>query len=765
MNYGLRYVGQFRDIDNNNVLVEIYKDGYSGDPDNILFDSEPLTITYEDGDERFKPVKYSGASIKLLTPQILTELYTGKIFDVFVQVWREGGVLIWQGYNSPNIYTQEYSTDRDATTLECIDCLSALRYLKYPNKNKQILTFLDLLKAVLAESFQPLPTIEYYNNLGDLGLDGFKCETVNWINKDDENARLNTVLEDVCSLLGVQAVQYEDKVLLIDFDYSGTVEGISYNEDGTIGTATIDLTTKNLNVAEDASNMSYGDIYNQINIIGKTIDVEDDVIKFDVSDNEHLEQINSYVYTKKVVNSEISDSYSELITMFCTRNDISQTYPSNFSESTYNPIYAPTSMSVPRYSVFERYAQLNYKSDIMSAADADTHKNITFGNNLTFKIDSNFECISEGTNVGEYSNLKRMSDNWDNSTDTLYSVLHYVSEPRKFSAGDWLVLSFNLNYSTAIGSGFGLMNPSVAPTIQNNTVTYQQEPTTFKNLVTGLIPFGIRTSIKLGNNYYHRTYNTSEWVNSLSYCDVCGKPVANGSSTDEDFTVINNNTYTNRCTSSTNGLAIQITTDYYGTLEFDVYNACLHPYNKSQVQALKDAGKIGSSYTSQIWEGSTQSDARINYVHISNLTIEHIPEATTSFWDITDAEKEKELKYNAVIDNNNVNEFSDLQLTLNTYNPDLYPKLSHSYIVDSNNSYITELSKGNYTCRPEEHLVRRYVNYYSTPKKIYTNTYSWNYSIKPIDIFTTNYLGENYSVGSVSIDVANNSITIKGYEI
>ena len=196
----LIFKGEFRDNLNNLWTINIYKDGYSGETRELILGDSPCVIEYV-SDDPFKPVKYSGASIRILTPTILKELYTGKILDVQIEILKNN-TLFWKGVNTPNVYNQEYWSQLDETTVEAIDYISATQYYKWENQSISNLSFLDELKMCLDR------VCDWdYKIYSTVDLTKFKNSTRNWENEDGDNNKLSEIIESIC-LLGNFACHY-----------------------------------------------------------------------------------------------------------------------------------------------------------------------------------------------------------------------------------------------------------------------------------------------------------------------------------------------------------------------------------------------------------------------------------------------------------------------------------------------------------------------------------------------------------------------------
>ncbi len=80
--YNLAYYSQYNDINNNVIKVEIYKNSDTEiTPIELTLAADAITVQYE-SDNIFKPLKLSGCSINVLTKNVLSDLYTGKINDI-----------------------------------------------------------------------------------------------------------------------------------------------------------------------------------------------------------------------------------------------------------------------------------------------------------------------------------------------------------------------------------------------------------------------------------------------------------------------------------------------------------------------------------------------------------------------------------------------------------------------------------------------------------------------------------------------------------
>lgn len=288
----LRYYSSYNDVNNKLITINIYKEGYEGTAEKFTLAADPVTINYE-CDDVFKPIKYSGCTIRLVTPKILEDLYTGKVTDVYIEILKDDK-LFWRGYNTPNIYNQEWVTDLDATSIEGIDTISALQYFdfEYSEYGKDnLIDFFSIIKRGLGVTNKGAFKLSFrsqldYNN--ETLLNGLKLMERNFFDESETPMKWNEVLEHIMRFLNCTLVQWEDKYLISDNEsaYKEEVKCFEYNSNNPI--SPISFVTSNFNpkhykVGENASTVSYGDVYNQVNVIGNILEVEDTQISFEDS--------------------------------------------------------------------------------------------------------------------------------------------------------------------------------------------------------------------------------------------------------------------------------------------------------------------------------------------------------------------------------------------------------------------------------------------------------------------------------------------------
>lgn len=121
MGYQLIYNSSFKDIDENTINIEIYRDsGGTLIASELLCSADAVSINYESDDDVFKPIKCSDCQINVLTTKVLANLYTALGNQIYCTISKNGS-LLWCGYlwgTKRNVYiggepkTSEWTMDK-----------------------------------------------------------------------------------------------------------------------------------------------------------------------------------------------------------------------------------------------------------------------------------------------------------------------------------------------------------------------------------------------------------------------------------------------------------------------------------------------------------------------------------------------------------------------------------------------------------------------------------------------------------------------------
>lgn len=295
----MRYTGEFRDIDNNLHTVNILTNNDGSVVKELKFGETPFITEVKSDDENiFKPVKYSSATISLLTKDLLLDIYSSEATGSKVILTGSTGIE-WIGYITPNIYNQDYDYDLEGLDLEAIDGLSILQYIDYKTDQPKLIDFVELISKLLKECdcyntfYIPLS----YQATAQTKINFFKRCAVsesNFFDEDNKAMKCNEVLEELCKFMGVTCTAYKDKVYFLDYtSLSNSDYGRYFKCD--VNTGNIDPTPVSLQdfinitsitIKETGTQISLGDTYNKVKVTDSLY--SDDNLLPEIDDSDYL---------------------------------------------------------------------------------------------------------------------------------------------------------------------------------------------------------------------------------------------------------------------------------------------------------------------------------------------------------------------------------------------------------------------------------------------------------------------------------------------
>lgn len=251
-------------------------------------------VTEMDADSKtiYSPVKYQSATVTIITPDYNFDIYSPRAQGTKVELSDESGAIIWTGYVTPNLYDMGFVEEREEVEIECIDALSTLQYIKYNSDDKQVVTFLDIIKKLL-NSCNAYSCFYISNNIQlekdgvDTILDKLYIAEDNFFDKKEDKETdedvawtMQDVLEEICQYLGVTAVADGDAVYFIDYDAvkAGKCDYYRYSLSGdylpTLKTISFNKTVTASDYSESGATLSLDNVYNKVT-------VTDDLYTFD----------------------------------------------------------------------------------------------------------------------------------------------------------------------------------------------------------------------------------------------------------------------------------------------------------------------------------------------------------------------------------------------------------------------------------------------------------------------------------------------------
>lgn len=783
----LRYQGGFRDVDNNKYVVNIYVNKSVSSVEELTLADDAVHINYEqDSSDVFSPIKCSGCTIKVLTKDILTDLYTGQILDTQIKIYRQdynnstnnwgSQYLYWMGFNSPNIYNQEYYSDADNMSIECIDCLSALKYFKYEKQGdgKEFLTmpfrtiFINCLKKVMSN-----PSVVLLNG-GSNWLNQYYISEENFFDEGDENMNMREVLEHISKFLGLVLMQFRDKFYLVKKEIiKGNITGHQYVEQGSQSITEV-ITTYDGEVAENNCSVSYGDVFNNVNVICNTNPI-DELFEKDQSftDDTNMSQFGDmqtindgdYTYFIKKYNSTIA-TQKKYETQPSTRELIWTATPANddssFEEQT--KFYKYTTKPYTDSTDLTNYSNSGYYWNITRTASyrtSEQHPDPEWDTYMTFKVlDTSGERVEIAKRYSLYKPWEKPLFQYQTNRsiaigkETIYIVLSGKVKLSNTEYEKQDVSTDNTGISKESGDGYEVMD----------------------------------YTLKIGNKYW----NGTEWTTNVSRAKFLVG--LDDLKTETWYDITNTVDYTLEL--GQRGLMIPINPSdklsgpieftLYPMKQYDSFNTYTSYYDDTGVNRTGHFNEDGvlnptedSFTTEEIFNNQSIIDDKVvhwtqdednnwidvvahnefgmnnklraKYILVKDLKFNFISLVGDFFDDA--ANEGVDLIYTNEIDKNIVSKMDDITLYVNTYNPTYHTALSSSFVSDGNDNYVETIDGK----RPEDAIVEKYVNHYSTPKLIYQNTIV-NKNIRPFD--NVKVLNKTMSIGNADYDLKYNTIDI-----
>lgn len=161
----MKWNGYFKSIDNRVYFVELEKNDGKDTTKSLKFSDDPVEITYESEENIYKPIKASTATISIVIAKYDKNLYSISGRDVSVVIYDStDDVIVWKGYLTPNVYSQDYDEQQTELQLECQDELSALKYISANELSGSTISLSQIIETTLGTSFSGENIIKHYTN-------------------------------------------------------------------------------------------------------------------------------------------------------------------------------------------------------------------------------------------------------------------------------------------------------------------------------------------------------------------------------------------------------------------------------------------------------------------------------------------------------------------------------------------------------------------------------------------------------------------------
>lgn len=224
----MNYRGFFKSLENINYQVDIITDtATTAYTEVIMAGSSPFIVTYNDSETPFDSSRISTATLTIVSNQYLNDVLSPYPQGTIVKLTdKTNNVVKWVGYLKPNLYNQGYESEYETIQLEASDCLASLQYLKYEilGNKKAMVSFKSILdmicdKCGLLDGWE-ITMSKQTNANATMQPSNFTISENNFFSSDtDESWKLSEVLDELCKYLGYTAIQWGQRLYLLDYQY------------------------------------------------------------------------------------------------------------------------------------------------------------------------------------------------------------------------------------------------------------------------------------------------------------------------------------------------------------------------------------------------------------------------------------------------------------------------------------------------------------------------------------------------------------------
>ena len=772
------YKGYFKSLDCTLYSVAlITQPGYDSYEEIILAGDSPVVVSYTESDRLYEPLRTSTCTIKVVSSSYLMNLYTGKAQGTQVVVKNEDtGEIKWCGFLQPNLYNQGFSAPVETIEFEASDCLNTLQYIDYSDvysNGRFVVSFKEIIDDImdrckLINSYyvtQKMYSDTYQSKIMDFV--NFYISEYNFYSEEEEPWKLKEVLEEICKYMGYVCFQWGDSVYFMDYDMykEKKMNGARWDKSTRWDTKNTVLISEKANeiVADSymgtGASMSLDDVFNSVKVNCNYYNVDDlipDLFEDDYLTNRHGENavisISRYggrgnsilmnktfyrVYDHKYINSLY---YSPVISTYSHETKVEPTEEQFKNRYFFRDFIGGNIVDM----VHLNYSEANEK--VGESKDLERYLLISQLNRPWCGAEGIFHWENYNFPIMEYKNIPVIFiDNTaeDETTRTATRATTSSSQPntrpqKKVPMPNYLVINASAAFVADLSAEY------LSDTIEKGLG---------KKATQSWYTYGGSSIDEVRNApalcFYLEIpqagwWNGSTWVDYKTHFEVPLEYFGEGAddkkyyeqlwATDKDVT---NNIETYLFLGTT-GYRIPLpkvmdtTRDMYFAIAMPKrFVHCADSYGGD------NTGKIGNAYC-----------------FIKDLEMK-IVNRNTIFY-----ENDEDEVYENVIDSAFVTEGEeiDLKITSDNYKRFSYSTVSTRTAEDVPTTDIQFYNKNMELRKPEEAIIERYVNQYSTPS--IKTSLTLDMSFKPYELITDTYWEKDFVITGQEIDYKNASQTI-----
>ena len=744
------YIGYFKSIDDIDYTVRIITDPSSSTyTEIILAGEEPVKVTYTDTGKLFDPIRTSTCSVKILAEDYLMDIYTGEAQGTIILVEDvTHNVVKWCGFLQPNLYSQGYSECIEEVELTASDCLNTLQYFDFQRQEEQakITDFGTIVGSIMNQC----GLIQHYyvtnKNYSDseqdrvIDFNKFYISEANFYSSEGEPWTMKETLEEICKFFGYTCFQWGDSVYFMDFDRynaSNAMGGTKHSKSVSWENATnavISGGEKKIeaeNYRETGGSMSLDEVFNTIKVNCNYYNIEN--ILPDIFDDELLTNritadtgyIKTYRYAQRHKSEEFIESYYRIF----EHKNINNFYytPNTGVTGDKETLSTPSETDLSSLNILENYVGANVIDMICLPKDESLGAVGSVRNFERYLVISQLNrpwCGAEGTFHWENYNLPVME--FKDLTPMIIEASEKSTSKDKAGTKPYLILNATALFTPFLSEPFINPNDDKGMSYKKNIDCYIYE---------GMKDEGVKFDhinedaalcfyFSLGGKWW----NGSEWQDDKTHFEVPLDVL----DWEEDFwnsqKSIQNNVATNLFL-GTGGYKITLPT---GILAVDdMYFAIALPKRTVHLSDIEGGDYTGIYGNAYCW--------------ITDITFEIARKHNALFED-------EDTVYENVVNNNSIVDGEEISLKITSDNGKNY---SYSTVgtITNENKWSTDIEfYGIHSTlmRPEEAIIERYVNQYSTPSIKEEITLDLSY--EPTQLITDTWWDKNFVIVGQDID-------------
>lgn len=285
--YKTKYQIFFRDVENLLYTIEIKEDNYNGNVIELTGGVSPFIINYDNNNDfLYNPIRFCGATLKVVGNDYLQSLFSTNYQQYKVNLINNTNSILFTGFITPEIYSQEYSGFLFNLEIEIVSALATLEYIKF-EKTSQTISLFQLIKDSIIKSKGDYNNIyipvTYGTSTSNI-LDSMTISSLNFVDEENENMSYKEILEEICKFLGWTITERDGNIYFIDVDYIKNKNNTYFKYNSLLTTVSVttlsnsEISVQNIGSQGIDNSLSIIGGYNKINVIDSDYEIDNEIL-------------------------------------------------------------------------------------------------------------------------------------------------------------------------------------------------------------------------------------------------------------------------------------------------------------------------------------------------------------------------------------------------------------------------------------------------------------------------------------------------------